>query len=334
MFKLINYLLFIVILEILFINTAFSKDEILSVGGYLNSSFDFNYVQIGKDWKMDYPIHGSIYLNYKKSIMEARCGLLYNGSIRIGDLYIKGGNNKSYMKLGNFLEDWDISKSADVLMSFSKRDESYSNNIFYIKQLLSTPTFKIAFFNNNLSQELVLSQGEDATSINNHIVGFKSTVDNGNNSISLGVIRRIGVPPPDIFLQLKGSSEAINEWLEISWIYNKNETDEWSALFGVEKHLDNSSGRLELLLSKNQDLFYINNSMLIKDNVLFNLSFYLSLNDWSSAWNTAFRFLVNQNFDMELGGTLFLGKNGKYFSPREEMKDNNDSLYLRLGFKV
>ena len=338
MIKTTNFLIFFLFI-IGLIDPAFGKSNNLTVGGYLNSAIGVYYDSLSNNLSSDYPIYGSIYLNYKKSIMEVHGELNYrkwnyNESIGIGDLYIKGGDASSCMMIGNFLENWGIGKSVNSLMAFSRHDDSYPENIFYDKKFLTSPALKMAFSKDSLTQELILSSGDFTGDVNQNLFGFKSTVINDNSSISAGVIRRIGFPPPNYFIQLKTSEEGIDEWVEVGWVYSKESKDEWSALLGVEKTLGSSEVAIELIFEKAHSLFFTTSNLYMKNNVLFNLSFYLSFNDWSSAWNGGFKFLINRYFTMEIGGFLFLGKTGKYFSPKAGSMDNNDNLYLKLCFKA
>ena len=328
------YILLFLIMILGVLNLSFGSNGNLSMGGYLNTALNFSYNKINTNWSINYPIYGSVHLNYEKGIMEVRCGLKYTGIVGIDELYIKGGDKKSYLKIGDFVEDWSIAKSINTLMSFSNRDTSFPNNVFFNKNYLPSPKFELLFSKNNFSYGLIISQKDKLNDINHQIVGLESSVENENSSITLGVIREIGFPPPNYFIQLRKSNESINGWMELGWTYNKKESDRWSALLGIEKNLDRNNASLELLFTQAQSIFYMNSDVSVKNDVILNLSLYLSFNDWSTGWNNSFIFLVNQNFKMRLGCMFFLGKSGKYFSPLNSLKENNDNLFLMLEFNV
>ena len=152
--------------------------------------------------------------------------------------------------------------------------------------------------------------------------------------MSLGFVRRAGMPPSLYFLTAETQESDYAIWSEIGWVSNAFGDDLGSMVVGYRREVALTSVTAEYALWGANSLILIENLLHLNQGLDTGAKLFLHFSDfrdaWSAATNLYFRLGFEKTAYLEPGIILFFGKPGTYLSPYE--RDNDNSLYLRLMF--
>lgn len=326
--KLFYLLLFLIVFEMA---SAVPFGDGLELSGELESSVGLSCRKAEKKYITEFPLYGQVRLFYGTEKMESVLSLYYRRELDAGETYLKGGSEYSYMKIGYFIEDWGKGYSVSPLEILNNRDDRYPSNIFYRRYYKPNPIMLITVGNDQLQQQVVLSnRNGSATSVNNTDLGLRGVWNREDYTFSIGLVRMLGYPPPLIFLTIEQEGTYDRAWLEFGWKYYKKTRDLWDFNLGFSREFSASEISAEYIINGFNTYLLLEEIFSINQMVKFDFKTFLHIPDFSSAFNTFFTVNIDNQFDFEPGIFLFIGKRGKYFSPHRG--ENYSSVYFKLKY--
>jgi hypothetical protein len=310
---------------------GFQLRDDLQLTGELETSVGLYYLRPKKHLAVDFPLYFQTGLFYDGGQLESAVSVSFRQELDIGETYIKGGSDYSYLKIGYFSEEWGKGYSVSTLRVLNRRDDRYPSNIFYRKKYRPEPAMIFTFGEQDLYQQIVLSNSTDnITSIKNTGIGFRGISVRDNSEFSIGYFSRIGYFPALIFTTVEDTSPGQRVWLDFGFDYYKNKPPVWYSSLGFSRELPEAVLTAEYVIDGHNTYFFAEEEMSVNEAALFDIKIFLHVPDLSSAFNAAFVIEAQKDFLFEPGAYFFIGKRGKYFSPREG--DNDDELYLKLSY--
>ena len=326
--KLLYPLFFLLVLEM--VSAAPFGDEV-ELSGELESSVGLSYRKAEKKYTTGFPLYGQVRLFHGTEKMESVISLYYRQGLDIGETYLKGGSEYSYMKIGYFIEDWGKGYSVSPLEILNDRDDRFPSNIFYRRYYKPNPIMLITVGSDQLQQQVVLlNRRGGVSSVNNTDLGLRGVWNREDYNFSIGLVRMLGYPPPLIFLTIEQEGTYERAWLEFGWEYHKKTRDLWDFNLGFSREFSASEMRAEYIINGFNTYLFIEDIFTINQMVKFDFKIFLHIPDFSSAFNTFFTLNIDNKFDFEPGIFLFIGKRGKYFSPHRG--ENYTSVYFKLKY--
>jgi len=305
--------------------------DIPQIHGGLETTMELKYRANEKLYKLDFPLYGSLQLLYENERINTAVSLDYIGESGIGETYLLGGTEYSYMKIGYYASDWGYGYSISPLGSLNIIDDRYPSNIFYRKNYLPHPCFTMTVGSQRFHQQTVFTNREkNIESVKDTDLGLRAIWNENGSTVSLGLIRKLGYPPPLFFLTVENLGDLGNLWIELCWEYYKTSRDIWSFVFGVKRELSSAVLCAEYVMDGAQNFIFLEEIFLFNPSAQFDLKGFFHIPDMSSAFNGSIPMSVERNLVFEPGFYLFLGKKDKYFSPLKE--DNNNSIYFKLKY--
>jgi hypothetical protein len=328
--------MFLILFPVIFIPSfksalALQMKGNLELKGVLETSMGIYYIWPKEKVAVDFPLYFMTGLFYDSEQIESVLSISFRQELDIGETYLKGGSDYSYLKIGYFLEEWGNGYSVNPLRILNRRDDRYPSNIFFRKSYRPDPAMLFTFGEQDLYQQIVLSNREDnITSIKDTELGIRGISVGDNYVFSIGYFSKIGYFPALFFFTLEEISQQQKLWLDFGFDYYKNKPPVWYSVLGVYREFPEAVFIGEYVIDGYNTYFYIEEEMPINEVSSFDLKFFLHIPDFSSAFNAAIIIEAGQDFIFEPGLYLFIGKRGKYFSPRE--RDNHNEFYLKLSY--
>ena len=311
--------------------SALQMRDNLELSGELSTSMGVSYIKPEKDFLIDFPLDFQIGLFYDSAQIESVVSVSFRGEPGIGETYLKGGGDYSYLKIGYFIEEWGKGYSVNPLGVMNSRDERYPSNIFFRKNYRPDPALLFSFGKPDMYQQIILSnRAEDITSINDTDIGLRGISTGENFNFHIGFVRKIGYPPTLFFMSVEDLEEKQRVWFDLGVEHYPDRSPKWYSVLGFNRGFPQADVHAEYIIDGFNTYFFIEEVMSVNEVSLFALKTFLHVPDFSSAFNASFIIEAGNNFIFEPGGYLFIGKKGKYFSPLRS--DNHSELYLKLRY--
>jgi hypothetical protein len=311
--------------------TALQMKDTLELSGELTTSMGISYIKPKKQFSIDFPLYFQVGLFYDAAQIESAVSISFRRELDIGETYLKGGSDYSYLKIGYFIEEWGKGYSVNPLGIMNSRDDRYPSNIFFRKKYRPDPAMLFTFGKHDLYQQIVISnRAEDITSIKDTDIGVRGISIGENFDFSLGFVRKIGYPPTLIFISVEDIEEKQRVWLDLGFDYYRNRPPKWYSVLGFSREFPEADVRGEYVIDGFNTYFFIEEVMTVNELSLFDLKTFLRIPDFSSAFNASFIIEAGKDFIFEPGMYLFIGKKGKYFSPLRS--DNHSEFYIKLSY--
>jgi hypothetical protein len=314
---------FFILLCIIFTGSiSFAEDtrRKLETHGELETSAELEYRRAEDNYVFDFPLYAAIGIFYKTDLLESSFSLLYRNELDIGDTYLMGGSEYSYMKIGFFVEEWGIGYALSPISILNNRDSRFPDTIFYRKRYRPNPVFSAVMGGEKFHGQAVLSnKDENIESIDDTDFGFRGEWSGGDYSISLGFIRKIGKPPPLIFLTADSIGTREKVWLELGWIYNESSANIWNIAVGYTRELGFADIYAEYIIEDDDSVLYLEELFTINDLVSFDLKSFLHIPDLSNAFNGFFILKIEEHVFFEPGFYLYFGEGSRFFSRLEKL---------------
>ncbi len=283
----------------------------------------------------DFPVYGSLGVGYSSGILESEISVDYVGEPGLGETYIRGGTRYSYLKIGNYSERWGNGCSISPVSVLNGRDERYPDNVFHKNRYRPNPMFTMSVGRELIHGEFVVS-GRDGVpaSIYDALIGTRIRGTWEGYDMSLGFVRRAGMPPSLFFLTAGTQEPDYSVWSEIGWESNAFGNDLGSLVVGYRREVAVTSVAAEYALWGANSLILLENTLRLNQGLDAGAKLFLHFADfrdaWSAAMNLYFRLGVEKEAFLEPGIILFFGKPGTYLAPYEN--DNDNGIYLRFTF--
>jgi len=311
---------------------AEQKMGAVEIYGELEASLAFEYRAQEKSSVFDVPIHGNPGIVYETANVKSVVSLDFDSDLKLGETYIRGGSSYSYFQAGYYTENWGQGYSVSVVDQLNERDTAYPMNLFYQKYKSPNPLFTVLFGDKGPITQIALSNKADSIdSIDDTVLGMRALTVGSGFTVGLGMIRCIGYPPPLFFLTAEKESENNRAWMELGWRYRKSSPDRVNFVIGSRQDFSSASLIAEFIVESSHPLLYLEERSTLSDQIDFELRGFVYLPTLSNALNGFFIIAFDKNAELEIGGFLFFGKEGSYFSRYES--GNNNSLYLKLHFE-
>lgn len=325
-------ILFLIFIVLVFgpVSALQVKDN-LELSGELETSMGVSYIKPKKHFSIDFPLYFQVGLFYDAAQIESAVSISFRRELDIGETYLKGGRDYSYLKIGYFIEEWGKGYSVNPLGIMNSRDERYPSNIFYRKNYRPNPALLFTFGEPDLYQQIIFSnRAENITSIRDTDIGVRGISVGEKYDFSLGFVRKIGYPPTLIFMSVEEIEEKQRVWLDFGFDYYPDRSPKWYSVLGFSREFPEADFRGEYIIDGFNTYFFIEEVMTVNEVSLFDIKTFLHIPDFSSAFNVSFVIEAGKDFIFEPGMYLFIGKKGKYFSPLRS--DNHSELYLKLRY--
>ena len=284
-------------------------------------------------WVFDYPIYGNIGILYEGDGVEAAASLDLIDEVYIGETYIRGGAQNSYLKLGYYTEAWRTGYSWSVVDILNRRDDRYPNNVFYRNIMRPNPVVNMSIGGEKYLQQLVVSQKDESLdSVGDALLGLHSVVIRKDFMTGIGVIRPVGHPPPMFFVTGKTESRQTSAWVEVAWWVLDDTPDRVNALIGGRQQFSSAHMIGELILEDNNFILYLEQESRVSSRTALAIRSYMYLNTFSASLDLFVSTDVDRFVRMDLGAMLFFGSEGSYFSRYDPEQDNDNKIYLKLLF--
>jgi len=309
---------------------AFSKsDKDNSFSFVVVTEFNLSYKGENCLYNFGMPAYTKAGFLYTGKDAECFVSLKYTDGLNLGETYIMGGSGYSYMKIGYFVEEWGEGYAIRPTGILSKREDFFPDNVFYSRIYKPNPIFNITMGNDKIYEQVVISNlDEEINSINDSLIGLRTVWVQSEYYFSLGLIRKIGYPPPCYFLTMEKSDNKQKTWIELNWEYHSAGKDIWSFVVGVNKSLASSKISFEYIIDKSNSFLFSEETLNLTPVINATIRGFLHIASFSFAFNTFFNTKLNKYVLFEPGVFLFLGKKDEYFSNLKE--GNNNSIYLKL----
>ena len=310
---------------------ALQMRDDLELKAEVETSMGIYYISPKKHFTVGFPLYFQTGLFYDAEQIEGAVSISFLQGLDVGETYLKGGSDYSYLKIGYFLEEWGNGYSSNPLRILNRRDDRYPANIFFRKSYKPDPTMLFTFGEQDLYQQIVLSNRVDnVTSIKDTEIGIRGISVGDNYEFSIGYFSKIGYYPALFFFTVEEISQMQTVWLDFGFDYYKNKPPVWYSVLGFYRELPEAVFIGEYAIDGYNTYLYVEEEMPVNEASKFDLKMFLHIPDFSSAFNAAFIIEAGKDFIFEPGVYLFIGKKGKYFSPHEG--DNNSEFYIKLSY--
>ena len=301
--------------------------------GSLRTEAGIHYKTVRDGYFFDFPLYGDIGLKFETGIVESVLTVDYVREPGLGETYIKGGTDYSFLKAGNYRERWGNGYSISPVSVLNNRDGRYPDNVFCKNLYRPNPMFTMRVGNSAIYGDFVVS-GPDGVpaSIYDARIGTRLRGNWEGYDMSLGFVRRAGMPPSVFFLTAQTQEADYSVWSEAGWVQNSFGDDLGSLVVGYKREVYSTTIIAEYALWGANSLMLLENRLYIDRNVDAGAKLFLHFADFRDAWSAALNLSVGLEMEkdarVEPGIILFFGKPGTYLSPFEE--DNDNGLYLRF----
>jgi len=283
-------------------------------------------------WAFEYPLYGNLGVLYEGEELEAALSVDLIEEVSIGETYIRGGRDYSYLKLGYYTETWRTGYSWSVVDILNDRDERYPNHVFYRNILRPNPMATMSFGGKGWAQQIIASQKQESERVEDTLLGVRSLLFRTGFESGFGVIRYAGYPPPLIFLTVKSESERTIAWGEVGWWVYMGAPDTVNGVIGVRQSFTSTFVVAEFIVQGSDLLLFLEEQSQINRYIAFDVQSYLYFNQFSTAFKAYVSTTLGERALVELGTILFFGEEGTYFSRYNIFEDNNNQIYLRLAY--
>jgi hypothetical protein len=310
-----------------------SERDVPTVRADLEVNFEAQNRADENRWVFDYPIYGNIGVIYEGDDVEAAASVDLIDEVSIGETYVQGGSQNSYLKLGYYTETWRTGYAWSVVDILNRRDDRYPSNVFYRNIMRPNPVINMSIGGSQSLQQIVVSQkDEELDSVEDALLGFHSLIISRDFKTGIGIIRRIGNPPPMIFLTAKTEVGQTSAWAEISWWVLEDRPDRVNALVGGQQRFASAQLIGEFIIDNNDLILYLEQESRMGSRARFDIRSYMYLNTFSASLDIFVSTDVDQYVRVDFGTMLFFGKEGSYFSRHDPLQDNDNKIYLKLLF--
>jgi len=298
------------------------------------SSFQLQYSALEELYRFNIPLYGTAAVTYEQDSLQSVFSVEFYDTLAPGNIYIKGGSDFSYMKIGYYRENWGPGRSVSVINKLNPRNTRYPSNMFYRNIRSPSPLFTLSLGDGEfVSQAAVSLREDDIESVDDALIGLQLFTQKSDATVGIGMIRYAGYPPPLFFLKAGIEEDRNNAWFEAGWHYNKERPDKVDLVIGAMQEFDRASVTGEFILQSANPLFFLQENFILEEPLSFTIGGFIYLPTFSSALNAYFTVAFAESASLDLGTFLFFGKEGSFFS-RSSGDDNNNSVYLRLHFAV
>lgn len=333
----IHVSLFLFVMVLAPLSSAVAQQEKERKGPAIRADLEVNFeAQNHADenrWVFDYPIYGNIGIIYAGGGVEAAASVDLIDEVSIGETYIRGGMDDSYLQLGYYTETWRTGYSWSVVDILNKRDDRYPNNIFYRNIMRPNPIINMSIGGETYLQQIVVSQKYEALdSVDDALIGMHSLIIRKGFMTGLGFIRHAGYPPPMIFLTGKTERRRTNVWVELAWWVYEDRPDQVNAVVGGRQQFSSVQMIGEFIVENSDLILFLEEELQVSSRATMGIRSYMYLNNFSASLDVFVSTDVDEFVKMDLGGMFFFGKEGSYFSRYDPEEDNDNKIYLRLLF--
>ena len=284
-------------------------------------------------WVFDYPIYGNIGIIYQNNVVEAAASVDLIDEVSIGESYIRGGMDSSYLKLGYYAETWRTGYSWSVVDILNKRDDRYPNNVFYRNIMRPNPIINMSIGGKTYLQQIVVSQKDETLdSVDEALIGLHSLIIRKDFMTGLGFFRTAGHPPPMIFLTGKTEGGRTGVWVELAWWILEDRPDQVNAVVGASQQFSSAKLIAEFIVENSDLILYLEEEFQAGSRASLDIRSYMYLNKFSASLDVFVSTDVDEFIRMDLGAMFFFGKEGSYFSRYNTLEDNDNKIYLKLLF--
>lgn len=285
----------------------------------------------------DYPLHGNLGARYQSPSVTGLLSLDLDldqnpggGEPVLGPTYLRGGDGESYLQAGFFTADWGTARSLSVVQRLNLRDTDYPPHIFHAGIRQPNPMFVMSFGGDTVTQVALSRTGESAAA-EDALVGVRAVRRGEGLTVSAGMVRPAGYPPPLFFLTAETGEDRGEGWVELGWWHHPDTDDRLNLVLGGRRSFSSGSITGEFVLLDNHPLLYLAEELDLGGRGVFSLAGFVYLPTFSTALDAAFRVRVDQATRFDLGTVLFFGGEGSYFSRWKE--GNSNQVYLRLAWE-
>ncbi len=309
----------------------------IKAGFEVHSELCLSYDNTDDMYYLNTPLYGFAYFKYEKNDVNLYSRVYGYNRLFPPELYIEASSENSVIKLGLVDEYWGVSEYSSPFIGFSEKNNFLPDNIYFEGNYLPAYMFLINFTKDAFANEFVISKGGPYLynlDIDESILGYRSSIKGDFYLFSAGFVKKIGYSDTQFFTQIKGDAGNLNQWMEVNWLYKKSDSDRWTAVFGLEKELNNNSITLELLFKTYSTFFHFSGkSLLARKSIQFNLDGFMDVNDLSTALKLWFNIYADEKSYLSIGGYLYLGQGEKIFSVKSHKFNNYNSIFIGLNFK-
>jgi hypothetical protein len=304
--------------------------------GKLGTGFGLKY-STGRDrYWFDFPLYGGVGLTYESGIVEGKISFDYVNESGVGETYVQGGTRYSNLKAGNFTEQWGIGYGSSMVSILNSRDTRYPDNIFYWNYYRPNPMFSMTVGRETIHGQFVVSGREGVpSSMYDALLGTRLVGKWEGYDMSLGFVRRAGLPPSLFFLTAETEEEGYSLWSEIGWYNSRFDADLGSLLIGYKRELRTASIITEYSIWGANSIILVENVFHLSEQLDAGAKAFVHFADlrdaWSMAMNLFLRMAVENGAVLEPGIVLFFGRAGTLLGPHNAENDN--SLYLRFSLE-
>ncbi len=298
----------------------------------LETNIQIKYIREERLYECEFPFYGNIEIFHETPNLKSVFSIDYIGELDLGETYILGGTDFSHMKIGYYVENWGNGYALSPLGSINPFDDRYPQNIFFRSNYKPVPRFTMTMGNENFLQQIsIINKEENIKSVDDTDLGLRGIWTGPDSSASIGFIRKFGYPPPIFYLTAEMIGDKEHVWMELGWEYHKTSRDVWTFVLGFMREFSHTALYGEYIVERGENFLFIEEALVQNELAQFNLKIFFHVPDFSSAYNGFISLAVDKYLTFEPGFFLFLGKNEKYFSPKEE--DNNNAIYLKLKYE-
>jgi len=329
-------ILLIIVLTPISLAVGANGSGTVELHGRLQTEAGLQYSTALDQYEVDLPIYGTLGLSYASGILEGKLSLDYVNEPGVGETYIQGGTRYSHLKIGNFTERWGTGYGSTHVSILNLRDMRYPDNIFYRSYYRPNPIFSMTVGSETIHGQFVVS-GRDGvpSSIYNAVFGTRLVGKWEGYDMSLGFVRRAGMPPSLFFLTAETDGEGYSLWSEIGWESSRYGRDLGSMVIGYKSELRTASIITEYAIWGANSLILIENVFHLREQLDAGIKLFFHFSDFRDAWSAAMNLFLTMGLEQEAllepGIVLFFGKAGTLLGPHREGNDN--SLYLRFRFE-
>jgi hypothetical protein len=305
------------------------------ITGNIESSAALRYSATEDSYKTEYPLYARVGFVYETETLESFISIDYVGELSLGETYLLGGTEYSHIKIGYYDELWGTGYALSPLNEINPRDERYPGNVFYRTRYVPVPTFRMTMGKEMRYTQIAFSHTSPAEvqNVEDTEVRVRAAWQREGSAAGLGIVRRLGAPPPLFFITAKSDSEKNPVWMELVWEYRTEARDLWSFVLGTRRRFQSSEICVEYVLDRSRPSFFFFEELLqVHPVAQFDLRAFMHVPDFSSAFNVSIKLTVNPYLEFSPGVYGFFGKEGKYFSPLQGENDN--TVYLKLAYTM
>lgn len=329
--------LFLIVMLLAFCSPAAAQQKRDRQGPALRAdlevNFELQHLASENRWVIGYPLYGNIGIIYEGEGVEAAASVDLIDEVSIGETYVRGGADYSYLQLGYYTETWRAGYSWSVVDVLNRHDDRYPENVFYRNIMRPNPVMTLSIGGDNYAQQIVVSQKEEQLdSVDDALIGLHSLISRKGFMSGLGFIRHAGYPPPLLFLTGKTEGRRTSGWMEVGWWIYKDGPDRVKGVIGGRQNFSSAFIIAEIIVQDSDLILFLEEEMRVGSRVSLDIKSYVYLNSFSVAIDSYVSTAVDAHVRMDLGGMYFFGQEGSYFSRYDPEQDNDNKIYLRLFF--